>query len=126
MAGRTKAAKREITIGITGKYTTLRDSYASIIKALEHAGTQLGAKVRLKWIETTDIEDGKITAEEALKDVMDNCSGPDSEREDRRKDSMHKACTREQDAIPRIVLWIPDGGHRIRTEHLQDERREYN
>ncbi len=46
---------REITIGITGKYTALRDSYASIIKALEHAGTHRGAKVNLKWIDTTDL-----------------------------------------------------------------------
>jgi len=36
----------EITIGITGKYTSLRDSYASIIKALEHAGTNLNTKVK--------------------------------------------------------------------------------
>jgi len=45
----------EVVIGITGKYTSLRDSYASIIKALEHAGTRLGQKVRLKWIDTTDL-----------------------------------------------------------------------
>jgi len=45
----------EVVIGITGKYTSLRDSYASIIKALEHAGTRLGKKVKLKWIDTTDL-----------------------------------------------------------------------
>lgn len=49
------SAQKEITIGITGKYTVLRDSYASIIQALEHAGTHLGAKVHLKWIDTTDL-----------------------------------------------------------------------
>ncbi|MHC4638838.1 MAG: CTP synthase [Planctomycetota bacterium] len=32
-----------VTIGITGKYTSVRDSYASIINALEHAGIALGA-----------------------------------------------------------------------------------
>jgi len=50
-------AKYEITVGITGKYTTVRDSYASIINALEHAGIALGADVRIKWIETTGITD---------------------------------------------------------------------
>ncbi len=52
---KTVSSEHEITIGVTGKYTALRDSYASIIKALEHAGTHLGAKVHLKWIDTTDV-----------------------------------------------------------------------
>ena len=50
-------AKYETTIGITGKYTSVRDSYASIINALEHAGIALGCDVRIKWIETTAITD---------------------------------------------------------------------
>jgi CTP synthase len=51
------AAARPVTIGVTGKYTSVRDSYASIINALEHAGIALGAKVAIKWIETTDLND---------------------------------------------------------------------
>jgi len=58
---------REITIGITGKYTAVRDSYASIINALEHAGIALGCDVKIKWIETTDITDENVT--EKLSDV---------------------------------------------------------
>jgi len=50
-------AKYETTIGITGKYTSVRDSYASIINALEHAGIALGGDVNIKWIDTTDITD---------------------------------------------------------------------
>ena len=57
----------KITIGITGKYTSVRDSYASIINALEHAGIALGADVEIKWIETTDITDAN--AAEHLKEV---------------------------------------------------------
>ncbi len=57
-----------VTIGITGKYTALRDSYASIIKALEHAGTQLGVKVKLKWIDTTELDESMVA--EALHDVQ--------------------------------------------------------
>lgn len=53
----------EITVGITGKYTALRDSYASIIKALEHAGTHLGLKVKLKWIDTTELDGRKVDDE---------------------------------------------------------------
>lgn len=51
------SARREITIGVTGKYTSVRDSYASIINALEHAGIALAADVKIKWIETTSITD---------------------------------------------------------------------
>jgi CTP synthase len=51
------ATKREVTVGITGKYTSVRDSYASIINALEHAGIALGCNVKIKWIETTNITD---------------------------------------------------------------------
>lgn len=58
---------REITIGITGKYTAVRDSYASIINAIEHAGIALGCDVKIKWIETTGITD-ENTAEK-LSDV---------------------------------------------------------
>jgi len=55
--------EKEITVGITGKYTSLRDSYASIIKALEHAGTHLGTKVNLKWIDTTFLSEEKAAKE---------------------------------------------------------------
>ncbi len=54
------SAREEIIIGLTGKYTALRDSYASIIKALEHAGTTLGVKVQLKWIDTTDLTEESV------------------------------------------------------------------
>jgi CTP synthase len=47
----------QINIGITGKYTAVRDSYASIINALEHAGIALGCDVKIKWIETTGVTD---------------------------------------------------------------------
>ena len=61
------SANRQITIGITGKYTTVRDSYASIINALEHAGIALVSDVKIKWIETTAINDENVA--ENLNDV---------------------------------------------------------
>jgi CTP synthase len=61
------ASKYEINIGVTGKYTSVRDSYASIINALEHAGIALGCDVRIKWIETTGISDTNVA--EHLGDV---------------------------------------------------------
>ncbi|MCD6414336.1 MAG: CTP synthase (glutamine hydrolyzing) [Candidatus Diapherotrites archaeon] len=49
--------KKEVTIGITGKYTALHDSYVSIVEALTHAGAHEETKVKLKWIETTSLKD---------------------------------------------------------------------
>jgi CTP synthase len=43
---------KRIVIGITGKYISVRDSYASIIQALEHAGVQNGVEVKIKWVDT--------------------------------------------------------------------------
>ncbi|UCD30722.1 MAG: CTP synthase [Planctomycetota bacterium] len=54
---RIRSAKREIRIGIMGKYTSVRDSYASIIHALEHAGTNQGCHVQIEWVDTTDVTD---------------------------------------------------------------------
>lgn len=64
-----KHPDNEITVAITGKYTALRDSYASILEALVHAGAHNKTKVNLKWIETTLIEEGETTAAEELKGV---------------------------------------------------------
>jgi len=64
-----RTPQKEVTVAICGKYTQLKDSYASIIEALTHAGAHIASKVNLRWIETTDIEDGKLSAETALSGV---------------------------------------------------------
>jgi len=62
-----RKASRQVLIGVTGKYTAVRDAYASIIKAFEHAGVRLGCRVQVKWIDATDIDQAR--AAEVLKDV---------------------------------------------------------
>jgi len=54
---RIRSTTRPVRIGIMGKYTSVRDSYASIIHALEHSGTAEGCRVEIAWIDTTDITD---------------------------------------------------------------------
>jgi len=61
------SADKAVTIGMTGKYTSVRDSYASIINALEHAGIALGCDVKIEWIDTTNVTDKN--AAEHLKNV---------------------------------------------------------
>jgi len=60
-------AKRSVTIGVIGKYTSVRDAYASIIKAFEHAGVRLGTRVQLKWVDTSELSDGSVA--DALRDT---------------------------------------------------------
>ncbi len=46
---------REVIIGVAGKYTSIRDAYASIDKALEHCSAHARCRVTIDWIDTTDI-----------------------------------------------------------------------
>ena len=68
---RLRRVSREVTIGVTGKYTTLRDAYASIDKALEHSGVANDAKVNIRWIDTTDLNaDGVAKAMDGIDGVI--------------------------------------------------------
>jgi CTP synthase len=52
--------KRDVTIAVTGKYTALRDAYASIIKAAEHCSVHLDVNVNLKWLDTSTIDASNV------------------------------------------------------------------
>ncbi len=68
-AGNIVKPEKEVTIGIAGKYTGTSDTYISIVKALEHCSALLKARVKIKWIEATDIEKNKGKVEEEMKGV---------------------------------------------------------
>ncbi len=50
---RTGPRNFKVKVGITGKYASLRDAYASIDKALEHCGAHLSTEIEVDWIDTT-------------------------------------------------------------------------
>ncbi len=60
LAEKRENPKRRVKIGIVGKYTNVHDSYLSILKALEHAGSHLETKVEIDWVETTRIGEGEV------------------------------------------------------------------
>src|SRR3989338_6125023 len=62
-------AHKKVTIGITGKYTMIRDAYASVIHALHHAAMHNNVDLIIKWIETTAIENAEKTVAEELHGV---------------------------------------------------------
>jgi CTP synthase len=56
MAERVDNLDKTLTIAMVGKYTGLSDSYLSVIKALQHAGFQSGAKMTIDWVEAEYLE----------------------------------------------------------------------
>ncbi len=48
--------KHDVEIAIVGKYTHLHDSYMSHLEALNHAGSDSKTRVKVRWVEATDIE----------------------------------------------------------------------
>ncbi len=59
----TSKKSRRVTIGLTGKYSSVRDAYASIDKAAEHCSAHLDVAVDLKWIDTTAITDRNVATQ---------------------------------------------------------------
>ncbi len=47
-----KHPTKKVTIALVGKYTQLHDAYLSVMEALHHAGSALGAQVDIQWIDS--------------------------------------------------------------------------
>ena len=58
-----KNLQKEVTIGVVGKYTNLKDSYKSLIEALTHGGIENNVKVRIDWINAEKIETNQLIKE---------------------------------------------------------------
>ncbi|MBM3699819.1 MAG: CTP synthase [Actinobacteria bacterium] len=52
-----KSLDESVTVGIAGKYTNLKDSYISIVEALNHGGYYHKKNVDIKWIDSGELED---------------------------------------------------------------------
>ena len=52
----------EVTIGIVGKYIDHQDAYKSLAEALKHGGLRQRTKVKLKWVESSQVEDEGTSA----------------------------------------------------------------
>ncbi|SFK80404.1 CTP synthase [Lysobacter sp. cf310] len=56
----------EVSIAVVGKYIDHQDAYKSLAEALKHGGLRQRTKVKLKWLESSEIERDGV---ESLKDV---------------------------------------------------------
>ncbi|HIT09152.1 MAG TPA: CTP synthase [Candidatus Merdivicinus faecavium] len=52
---RIHSRKDEVEIGLVGKYVQLHDAYLSVAEALAHAGYELGARVKIRWIDSEEL-----------------------------------------------------------------------
>jgi len=59
----------EVEIAVIGKYTSLHDSYKSIIEAVIHGGIANKVKVNIRWVESTDLRNDTIY------DALDHVDG---------------------------------------------------
>ena len=50
-----KSRKKQVTIGLVGKYVELHDAYLSVAEALHHAGYYQDAAVTIQWIDSETI-----------------------------------------------------------------------
>ena len=55
MVERIKNRKKQVMIGLVGKYVELHDAYLSVAEALRHAGYYLDADVDIEWIDSETI-----------------------------------------------------------------------
>uniref|UniRef100_A0A671T2B1 CTP synthase n=1 Tax=Sinocyclocheilus anshuiensis TaxID=1608454 RepID=A0A671T2B1_9TELE len=63
MSDRSDRLLEHTSIALVGKYTKLSDSYASVIKALEHSALAINYKLEVKYIDSADLEPAALQEE---------------------------------------------------------------
>lgn len=65
----TDASDKEINIALVGKYVALHDAYLSVVESLHHAGYANGVQVKIKWIDSEELEKTGVNLDEVFGDV---------------------------------------------------------
>lgn len=60
LADRYDNVHKEVKIALVGKYTSLEDAYASVVKALKHSCLHINYRLKLSLIESEDLEPKKL------------------------------------------------------------------
>ena len=69
MVDRLNNLKKNVTIGLVGKYVELHDAYISVVEALNHGGLFNDSKVEIKWI------DAETLTSESSDEILKECNG---------------------------------------------------
>ena len=65
----TDASDKEINIALVGKYVALHDAYLSVVESLHHAGYANGVQVKIKWIDSEELEKLGVNLDEVFGDI---------------------------------------------------------
>ncbi len=71
LVAKIKASKREVSIGIIAKYTTMEDTYICVFESLRAAGWYHNVDVNIKWIDAEELASPTANVAE----VMQGCDG---------------------------------------------------
>ena len=52
---RIKNSDKLIEIALVGKYVSLHDAYLSVTESLSHAGYEIGARIKVRWIDSAEV-----------------------------------------------------------------------
>ncbi len=63
MVEKIKAARREVTIALVGKYVQLQDAYLSVAEALRHAGYANDTHVLIRWVDAETLAPETVGAQ---------------------------------------------------------------
>uniref|UniRef100_A0A4W5LKD7 CTP synthase n=1 Tax=Hucho hucho TaxID=62062 RepID=A0A4W5LKD7_9TELE len=63
MSDRSDRLLEHVSVALVGKYTKFSDSYASVIKALEHSALAINHKLEIKFIDSADLEPNTLQEE---------------------------------------------------------------
>ena len=69
MLDRIRLCDKVVRIGLVGKYVKLHDAYLSVMEALQHAGYELGTKIKIKWIDSETLKPGNYEK------LLSDCAG---------------------------------------------------
>ena len=60
----------EVNVAMVGKYMDLKDSYISLVEALQHGGIHTRTKVNIHFIDSTDLEQDGLTVLENMDGIV--------------------------------------------------------
>ncbi len=69
MVGKILGAEKSAEVALVGKYVELHDAYLSVAEALSHAGYAFGTNIKIRWVNSEELEDHLETLPEALAGV---------------------------------------------------------
>ena len=58
LVDRLYSPERSLEIAVVGKYVQLNDAYLSVTEALRHAGTEYRTDIKVRWVDSEDLENG--------------------------------------------------------------------